>query len=125
MERVFLAFRGDSGADVGVTRHRYAGRRMVFTALGVGAVAELERDLIAERVRAGLRNARAKGKRLGRPRVVADRARIGRLREQGLSWARIAAQLGVGRGDCVPLSPCVRQNPAETTSVSPCVPAAD
>jgi DNA invertase Pin-like site-specific DNA recombinase len=39
--------------------------KMVFTVLG--AVAELERSLIAERVRAGLRNARAKGKRLGRP----------------------------------------------------------
>lgn len=39
--------------------------KMVFTVLG--SVAELERSLIAERVRAGLRNARAKGKRLGRP----------------------------------------------------------
>ena len=39
--------------------------RMVFTVLG--AVAELERSLIAERVRAGLRNARDKGARLGRP----------------------------------------------------------
>ena len=39
--------------------------KMVFTVLG--AVAELERSLIAERVRAGLRNAKAKGKRLGRP----------------------------------------------------------
>jgi DNA invertase Pin-like site-specific DNA recombinase len=39
--------------------------KMVFTVLG--AVAELERSLIAERVRAGLQNARAKGKRLGRP----------------------------------------------------------
>ena len=37
--------------------------KMVFTVLG--AVAELERSLIAERVRAGLRNARAKGKTLG------------------------------------------------------------
>src|SRR5712691_9309996 len=40
--------------------------KMIFTVLG--AVAELERSLIAERVRAGLRNARAKGRRLGRPR---------------------------------------------------------
>ncbi len=40
--------------------------KMVFTVRGV--VAELERSLIAERVRAGLRNARAKRKRLGRPR---------------------------------------------------------
>ena len=39
--------------------------KMVFTVLG--AVAELERSLIGERVRAGLRNAKAKGKRLGRP----------------------------------------------------------
>src|SRR5271169_2881101 len=41
--------------------------KLVFTILG--AVAEGERNLIAERVRAGLRNARAKGKRLGRPKV--------------------------------------------------------
>ncbi len=46
--------------------------RMIFTVLG--AVAELECSLIAERVRAGLRNARAKGKRLGRPRKAVDRA---------------------------------------------------
>jgi DNA invertase Pin-like site-specific DNA recombinase len=52
--------------------------RMVFTVLG--AVAELERSLIAERVRAGLRNARAKGKRLGRPRMIMDRATITRFR---------------------------------------------
>ena len=39
--------------------------KMVFTVLG--AVAELERSLIAERVRAGMRNARIKGKRIGRP----------------------------------------------------------
>jgi DNA invertase Pin-like site-specific DNA recombinase len=39
--------------------------KMIFTVLG--AVAELERSLIAERVRAGMRNARAKGARIGRP----------------------------------------------------------
>src|SRR6202158_2005431 len=42
--------------------------KMVST--GLGAVAELERSLIVERVKAGLRNARAKGKRLGRPNKV-------------------------------------------------------
>jgi len=70
--------------------------KMVFTVLG--AVAELERSLIVERVRAGLRNARAKGKRLGRPRVIVDRTRIGRLRAEGLSWAKIAKALGCGVG---------------------------
>ena|SRR2546422_4210405 len=70
--------------------------KMVFTVLG--AVAELERSLIAERVRAGLRNARAKGKTLGRPRVAVDAARIASLRAQGLSWATISEKLGVGEG---------------------------
>src|SRR5215471_981170 len=69
--------------------------RMVFTVLG--AVAELERSLIAERVRGGLRNARAKGKRLGRPRVALDAARVGRLRAQGQSVREIAAKVGYSR----------------------------
>lgn len=70
--------------------------KMVFTVLG--AVAELERSLIGERVRAGLRNAKAKGKKLGRPRVVVDRARVACLRAQGLGWKKIAAELGIGVG---------------------------
>ncbi len=70
--------------------------KMVFTVLG--AVAELERSLIAERVRAGLRNARAKGKKLGRPKAVADRARIAALRRVGRSWTAIGRELGVGEG---------------------------
>lgn len=67
--------------------------KMVFTVLG--AVAELERSLIAERVRAGLRNAKAKGKRLGRPRVVADASRIALLRGSGASWRSVAQSLGL------------------------------
>ncbi len=69
--------------------------KMVFTVLG--AVAELERSLIAERVRAGLRNARAKGKRLGRPPVQIRTERVAALRQSGASWAKIAARLGIGR----------------------------
>lgn len=70
--------------------------RMVFTVLG--AVAELERSLIAERVKAGLRNARAKGKQLGRPRVAVDAARIASLRSQGRSWREICDQMQLTRG---------------------------
>jgi DNA invertase Pin-like site-specific DNA recombinase len=70
--------------------------KLVFTVLG--AVAELERSLIVERVKAGLRNARAKGKKLGRPRVYPDQQRIATLRAEGLSWAKIAQRLGVGEG---------------------------
>jgi DNA invertase Pin-like site-specific DNA recombinase len=70
--------------------------KMVFTVLG--AVAELERSLIVERVKAGLRNARAKGKRLGRPKRVVDARRIAALRAQGVGWKRIAAEIGIGVG---------------------------
>jgi DNA invertase Pin-like site-specific DNA recombinase len=70
--------------------------KMVFTVLG--AVAELERRLIAERVRAGIRNARAKGKRLGRPRVAVDASRIAALRAQGRSWGTICRETGIGKG---------------------------
>jgi DNA invertase Pin-like site-specific DNA recombinase len=69
--------------------------KMVFTVLG--AVAELERSLIAERVRAGIRNARAKGKRLGRPRVAVDAFRIAVLRAQGHSWSTIHRETGIGK----------------------------
>lgn len=68
--------------------------KMVFTVLG--AVAELERSLIVERVKAGLRNARAKGKRLGRPPKTVDAPTVVHLRRQGRSWRAIASQLGVG-----------------------------
>jgi DNA invertase Pin-like site-specific DNA recombinase len=61
----------------------------------IGAMAEFERALIQERVRAGLRNARAKGKRLGRPRQVFPQAQMERLRAEGLSWAAIARRIGV------------------------------
>jgi DNA invertase Pin-like site-specific DNA recombinase len=71
--------------------------KMVFTVLG--AVAELERSLIAERVRAGIRNARAKGKRLGRPRVGVDPAMIAALRSQGHSWGAIHRETGINQGD--------------------------
>ena len=67
--------------------------KLVFTVLG--AVAELERSLIGERVRAGLRNARAKGRRLGRPPKVLDFARVKALRAQGASWRAIGRELGV------------------------------
>jgi DNA invertase Pin-like site-specific DNA recombinase len=66
--------------------------KMIFTVLG--AVAELERSLIVERVRAGLRNARAKGKTLGRPRKIVDATKIAALRAQGRSWRDIAREVG-------------------------------
>lgn len=67
--------------------------KMVFTILG--SVAEMERSMIVERVRAGMRNARAKGKRIGRPRVIVDAKLICQLSASGTPWRRIAEQLRV------------------------------
>jgi DNA invertase Pin-like site-specific DNA recombinase len=64
----------------------------------VAAVAQLERDLIRERVTAGIRNAQAAGKQLGRPMRIVDRERILRLRAEGVSIEQIAATVGVGYG---------------------------
>jgi len=64
----------------------------------VATVAKQERVRISERVKAGLETARAKGKRLGRPRVVVDARRVAALRAQGLGWRRIASELEVGIG---------------------------
>jgi DNA invertase Pin-like site-specific DNA recombinase len=64
----------------------------------VSAVAQLERDLIRERVSAGIRNARANGKKLGRPTSAVDRGRILHLKSDGHSLRKIAENLGVGYG---------------------------
>lgn len=63
----------------------------------------LERSLIVERVKTGLRNARAKGKRLGRPRVVLDARRIATLRACGqtLTQQQILGALVEGNSTAV------------------------
>jgi DNA invertase Pin-like site-specific DNA recombinase len=97
--------------------------KMVFTVLG--AVAELERSLIVERVRAGLRNARAKGKSLGRPRVAVDAVRIAALRSHGLSWAKIGEQLGLGEGTVRRTAAASAKNPFKIAPATPIESAAD
>lgn len=90
--------------------------RLIF---GIFAsIAEFERELIRDRVRSGLASARAKGKRLGRPHVVLDVARIGGLRAQGLSWASIAAKLGVGEGTVRRAALASAKNLSETDGAS-------
>ena len=64
----------------------------------IGAMAEFERSLIQERVRAGLRNARAKGKKFGRPRADVDSDRVVALRSDGLSWSQVCRRQNVSKG---------------------------
>jgi DNA invertase Pin-like site-specific DNA recombinase len=61
----------------------------------ISAIAELERSLIVERVRAGLRRAKLEGRRLGRPPLIVDREAVLRDREQGMSISQLAKQHGI------------------------------
>jgi len=77
-----------------------AGRMMFHV---IGAMAEFERELIRERVKAGLAHARAKGKRLGRPEIRRDRDKdakiIRQMRADGDSYGEIANVLGRSKAD--------------------------
>ena len=65
----------------------------------INAVAELERDLLIERTQAGLRRAKAEGKKLGRPRALTDQQvkQAVAMRKEGASLATVAAALEVSR----------------------------
>lgn len=70
--------------------------RLVF---GIFAsIAEFEMELIRDRVRSGLAAATARGKRIGRPKVVVDGAGVAFLREQGRSWAEVTQETGISKG---------------------------
>ena len=63
----------------------------------IGAIAELERNLIIERVRAGMRRARLEGRHIGRPSLQLDAAAILRDRQRGQSLGQLARSYRVSR----------------------------
>jgi DNA invertase Pin-like site-specific DNA recombinase len=63
----------------------------------IGAIAELERNLIIERVRAGMRRAKLEGRQIGRRPLDLDRASILRDRDRGLSLSQVATGHGISR----------------------------
>src|ERR1035441_3515053 len=91
--------------------------RLVF---GIFAsIAEFERELIRDRVRSGLAAAKAKGKRIGRPRVAVDVRRIASLRREGRSWAEITRETGISKGTAqraqassLPKTPAAQTSPS-------------
>jgi DNA invertase Pin-like site-specific DNA recombinase len=90
--------------------------RLVF---GIFAsIAEFERELIRDRVRSGLASAKARGKHLGRPRVVVDADRVALLRDAGTSWAKIGEALGVGEGTVRRASQQSAKNPSASISAT-------
>ncbi len=64
----------------------------------ISAMSKLERDIIAERVKGGLRKARANGKRLGRPNGDVDINKMIDCKKQGKSIREIAKEMGLSRG---------------------------
>jgi DNA invertase Pin-like site-specific DNA recombinase len=90
--------------------------RLVF---GIFAsIAEFERELIRDRVKSGIAAARSKGKRLGRSRVSVDSARIAVLRDSGLSWPKIAAEIGASVGTVYKAAHGLSKIPAKTGPAS-------
>ena len=75
-----------------------AGRAMAAL---LAVFAEFEREILRERVRAGLAHARQNGKKLGRPITAATKAgEVRTLRRAGISKAEIARRLQIGRASC-------------------------
>jgi DNA invertase Pin-like site-specific DNA recombinase len=94
--------------------------KLVFTVLG--AVADLERSLIGERVRAGLRNAKAKGKRLGRKPLrvldLSERDALKRDRRRGLSFQALAQKYRVSVWSAFYMCKKNRQDSTSQTRIS-------
>lgn len=67
--------------------------KMVFTFLG--AVAEFERAIIAERVKAGMQAAKRRGKHCGRPKAKVDLPLARKLRSEGKPLRDVAACVGI------------------------------
>jgi len=67
--------------------------KMIFTFLA--AIAEFERSLIKERVKAGIERAKAQGVHCGRPRVGFDVNKALRLKREGMSWSQLAKRMKV------------------------------
>ena len=82
------------------------GRAMIII---IGAIAELERNLIVERVRAGMRRARLEGRRIGRPRIEVDRQALLQDRIRGRSLADLAKTYGISRASVLR---CLQQEPS-------------
>jgi DNA invertase Pin-like site-specific DNA recombinase len=90
--------------------------RLVF---GIFAsIAEFERELIRDRVRSGIAAARARGKRLGRPRRHVDVSQVTALRAEGLSWRDIGRALGIGVATARAALQERAKNPSESMAVS-------
>lgn len=88
------------------------GRAMITI---IGAIAELERSLIVERVRSGMRRAKLEGRRLGRPPLIIDRSAVLRERANGRSLSQLANTFRISRASVSRLLKTAQEVPHEAT----------
>jgi hypothetical protein len=77
------------------------------------SIAEFERELIRSRVRSGLASAKAKRKKLRRPRTTVNSTQVAALRATGTSWRDISERLGIGVGTACRALQLPSKNPPE------------
>jgi DNA invertase Pin-like site-specific DNA recombinase len=87
----------------------------------IGAIAELERSLIAERVKSGMRRAKLEGRRIGRAPLNIDREQVVEDRRSGMSLTKVAMKHRISRASVCRL---VREAGANPTEVIAAVPQA-
>jgi DNA invertase Pin-like site-specific DNA recombinase len=63
----------------------------------ISAIAELERSLVVDRVKSGMRRAKLEGRQIGRARLDVDRAQVIEDRRSGLSLTQVAKKHGISR----------------------------
>lgn len=83
----------------------------------VAAIAELERSLIVERIKGGLRRAKAMGRKIGRPGLQINTERIMTLKRQGLSVRSIAKEMGVSPSYIHKIHKALQATHADVTGV--------
>ena len=78
----------------------------------ISAIAELERSLVVERVKSGMRRARLEGRQIGRARLDVDREQVVNDRRSGMSLTQVAKKHNVSRASVCRLMKEANENPA-------------
>jgi DNA invertase Pin-like site-specific DNA recombinase len=82
-------------------------------------MAELERCIIIERVRAGMRRARLEGRQIGRARLDVNRDQVIRDRRSGMSLTQVAKKHGISRASVCRLMKEATATPNATVAALP------
>jgi DNA invertase Pin-like site-specific DNA recombinase len=86
----------------------------------IASIAELESDLIRERVRAGMRRARLEGRQIGRARLDVNRKQVVQDRRTGMSLTQVASKHSISRA-----SVCRLMNEANRVVIGAAVPTVE